>query len=44
MRGFKDIATSGTEMRGLIEIHVKLVAGAIEPKSGRSKEALPSRK
>jgi len=35
MRGFKDIATSGAEMRRLIEIHVKLIAGAIEPKSGR---------
>ncbi|HXZ17072.1 MAG TPA: TetR/AcrR family transcriptional regulator [Roseiarcus sp.] len=44
MRGFKDVATSGAEMRGLIETHVKLVAGAIEPKSGRSKEALPRRK
>ena len=33
MRGFKDVATSGAEMRRLIEVHVKLVAGAIEPKS-----------
>ena len=33
MRGFKDVATSGAEMRRLIEIHVKLVAGAIEPTS-----------
>ena len=30
MRGFKDVATSGAEMRNLIEVHVKLVAGAIE--------------
>jgi AcrR family transcriptional regulator len=35
IRGFKDIATSGAEMRRLIEIHIKLVAGAIEPKAGR---------
>jgi AcrR family transcriptional regulator len=35
MRGFKDVATSGAEMRRLIEVHVKLVAGAIEPKSGQ---------
>jgi AcrR family transcriptional regulator len=33
MRGFKDIAASGDEMRRLIEIHVKLVACAIEAKS-----------
>jgi AcrR family transcriptional regulator len=33
MRGFKDVATSGAEMRRLIEVLVKLVAGAIEPRS-----------
>jgi AcrR family transcriptional regulator len=41
MRGFKDVATSGAEMRRLIEIHVKLVAGAIKPKSGRSERCSP---
>ena len=30
MRGFKDAATSGVEMRELIADHVKLAAAAIE--------------
>ena len=42
MRGFKDVATSGAEMRRLIEVHVELVAGAIEPKSVQQKLCLPS--
>jgi hypothetical protein len=44
MRGLKDIATSGAEMRRLIESHVKLMAGGIEPKSRRLKGALPRRR
>ncbi len=33
MKGFKDTATSGAELRKLIAIHTKLVAGAVKPES-----------
>lgn len=33
MKGFKDTATSGAELRKLIAIHIKLVAGAIKPRN-----------
>jgi hypothetical protein len=32
MRGFKDFATSGAEIRELIAIHIKIVTAAITPK------------